>query len=119
MHTFFIINDAKIDIKRVRHTLPETRWVQYYNCEEGLGALSIFHHRIKGVFVSYSMSFLNGFAIQKIIKKQFPYMPVIITYSSLAIDNFFSQSNSYHYLASYRDTLALKPFFNHIHQKKC
>nr|RAP26259.1 hypothetical protein DID78_06915 [Candidatus Marinamargulisbacteria bacterium SCGC AG-343-D04] len=111
MYTFIIIHPFKIDTNSLSRQHPNTRWVHYYDCEEGIAALCLFHKKIHGLFVSYSMTFLNGLQVHLLIKKQFKQLPVIIIYTCNAINEFLNQQFTHNYIASYADFLMLKTFF--------
>ena len=122
--TFVIISSLKMNTSAIKQKIPHSRWIQYYNSEEGLAAITLFNKRILGVFVSYDMSFLNGLEVQRIIKKQYATLPVIIMYPQFQIMDFFNNQNEHSYVASYSDFIYIthalqiqKPFLNSLKNK--
>ena len=103
MQNIFIISKDSCDLSFLKETLPHTRWIHYKHCEEGIASISLFGQQIQAVFITENISFLTPLQIQKLIKTQFSYLPVILLPSFADILNCIHGNYTHHCLASFPD----------------
>ena len=78
MYNFVIISPIKCASPSFSTPSPPTRCIQYYDCEEGIAAISNFGNLLSGAFIYAHTSFLSGIDLYSYIKKQFPHLPILL-----------------------------------------
>ena len=108
MKNIFIISKENFNLSFLTAALPHTRWIHHKHCEEGIASISLFGKQLNGIFITEDISFLTPLQIHRLIKTQFPTLPVIIIKSFIDIQNCIQGHYPHSCLASYYDFLSIQ-----------
>ncbi|RAP27321.1 hypothetical protein DID74_00490 [Candidatus Marinamargulisbacteria bacterium SCGC AG-333-B06] len=103
MKNIFIISQESCNLCHLKETLPHTRWIHHKHSEEGIASISLYGHQLHAVFISENVSFLDTLQIQKLIKTQFPSLPIMLIRSFTDIIDCIQGNYTHRCLASYDD----------------
>ena len=108
MKNIFVISKENFNLSFLTASLPHTRWIHHKHCEEGIASISLFGKQLNGIFITEDISFLTPLQIHRLIKNQFPTLPVIIIQSCIDINYCIKGNYPHSCLASYHDFLSIQ-----------